>query len=178
MDKRKLYEVEMRICLNGKKVKALLKVPYTTSSELDRYFRYNLDLNKQWVVRIRKRNNCYFLTYKSNSSFGEGSWREVEIKITRNEAKKLADFFLANDYVEEVMIFKKRRNYKYKGYELNIDCVQGLGNFMEIEKMSKFKDIEATKSKIINLIDKLGIDRGQIVEKGYVSLIREKNARS
>lgn len=178
MDKKKNFEVEIRAKIKPKDLILPNNLLFSEYSETDQYFRYNKDVDKQWVVRIRKRDKDFFLTYKSNSVFGEGSWREVEIKIDKNESKKLSSFFLSNDFIKEVRIAKKRKCCKYKGYEINIDCVVGLGNFIEIEKMSNFKDVEVDKIKILNFLTKLGVKKEKVINKGYVALMREKNERN
>lgn len=178
MNKRKLFEVEVRAKISEKKLKLPADLAFISYLEDDRYFRYSKDLEKQWIVRIRKRNDKYLLTYKSNTIFGEGSWQEVETEISKEVAKMLASFFLANGFTEEVRIIKRRQSCKYNGCEINIDNIKGLGSFIEVEKMSDPKGVEQSKNKILGFLEKIGVNKSQVINKGYVSLMREKYARN
>jgi len=175
MDKKKNFEVEMRAKIKINEINLPKDLLFSEYEETDQYFRYTGDVEKKWIVRIRRRNDNFFLTYKSSNAFGEGSWSEVEIKIDKDEAKKMASFFLNNDFIEEVRIIKKRKCFKYKGYEINIDQIKRLGDFMEIEKMSDAKNVETNKIKMLDFLVKLGVKKEKIINKGYVALMREKN---
>lgn len=159
------------------KVKDLIlpkKLFFSTYHEIDKYFRYVKDTDKKWIVRIRNRDNNFYLTYKSSSVFGEGSWCEVEIKINKNEAQKMTSFFLSNEYIEEVKIIKTRKSCKYGGYEINIDKIKNLGDFIEVERMSTSDNVEKEKEKVLDFLIKLGVKEKNIINKGYVALMRDK----
>ena len=55
-----------------------------------------------------------------------------------------------------------------------LDNVEGLGKFIEVEKMINQENEKETQKNLIDFIKSLGIDEQDIITKGYDTLIYEK----
>lgn len=70
-------------------------------------------------------------------------------------------------------IDKKRETYKHQDFEINIDHIESLGEFIEVELIGD--DAETCKKRIEHFLEKdLGIAPSAFVKKGYVPLMLEK----
>ncbi len=77
-------------------------------------------------------------------------------------------------YHEAVQVHKKRQKAKYKEYEICVDEVEGLGSFIEVEKMSD-EDGEKVQEELFDFLKSLGVDPKDRVLQGYDTLIYLKN---
>ena len=75
-------------------------------------------------------------------------------------------------YVTVISKIKERTQGKFGDFEINIDKIDGLGNFVEFELITD--DSKKAKERILGLIEKLGLPKENIVHKGYVRLLFEK----
>ena len=70
---------------------------------------------------------------------------------------------------------KIRQKAKYQGYEICLDSVEGLGDFIEIEKLTAGDaDGDAVRDEMWRVLEALGVGRDGEVKKGYDILMREK----
>ncbi len=171
MKSKDKLEVELRARVDESILQKISVPLESQSDEYDSYFRYDPDTNKDWVVRIRRRQERFFLTFKSNKKFGEGAWSEINLEIDKETSKKFRDFFISNGFILDVEIVKNRKTFYHEDLEINIDDIKGLGMFIEAEIMTN--DIEMGKEKIKKFFQSLGISDDQIINKGYVALIKE-----
>jgi adenylate cyclase, class 2 len=81
----------------------------------------------------------------------------------------LPTFELFND------LTKHRRKTNHQDYEICFDEVEGLGTFIEVEKMcDETADSSAVREELWQLLSSLGVKRENEVTKGYDILMREK----
>ena len=149
----------------------------SSGKEKDIYYKFHSNPKNFWIARVRKKNNYYYLTYKSSATFGEGSWHEIEIAISKDIASNLHHFFLGNGFVIEVEISKKRSTYKLDNMTINIDEIEQLGKFMEVEIITNKQGIKKAQERINAFLISLDIEKESITKKGYVLLMQEKVAK-
>jgi len=139
------------------------------SKEVDKYFKFSKDKERSFILRIREKNNEFLLTLKGSSKLKtDCAWPEWETKI--NNHKELENFLINNNFEELVMINKLRKKFKYQNFEINLDNIEGLGKFVEVELIGE--DSEKLRRDIITFVkNKLGIKEDNIIEKGYVKLM-------
>ena len=80
------------------------------------------------------------------------------------------------DFKTVVVVDKLRRAYKYKEYEIAIDKVKGLGDFVELEyKSTKIKDPKEITSEMSDFLKSLPL--GKIVRNhvGYAAKLLAPN---
>jgi adenylate cyclase class 2 len=123
--------------------------------------------DSQYVLRVRQTIGGAKLTYKSFEGSTDGSWIEIESSISDPEAVQL---MLSKIGLAEYMrITKIRESSKIGDVEVNLDKIQGLGVFIEMEVMSQ--DVQVGRDLLRDLAESLGIPRSQTVTQGYVQLM-------
>jgi adenylate cyclase class 2 len=119
------------------------------------------------ALRIRFSGHDCFLTFKGPQKEDIVKNREeYEVKVSDGEQalKILKSIGLA----EKLRIVKERTTVRYEGLNFEIDTVEGLGKFVEIEIKSN-EEIQKVKT----IADKAGITWSPIL-KSYAELISEK----
>ena len=121
--------------------------------EIDQYYTpAHKDFTKQRPVtewlRLRNADNAFFMNYKKiyYDNNGHSHFRdEFETKISDlDAAKKIVE---ALGFRPLVKVDKLRKIYNYNDYEIAIDSVKGLGEFVEIE----YKGNETPQSEAENI---------------------------
>lgn len=74
----------------------------------------------------------------------------------------------------KVIVEKYRKIYMYKGVQIHLDEVKGLGTFIEFELNIDEKRIEEGKNKLYKLMKELGIKRKWLVQVSYSDLLLNK----
>ncbi len=123
-------------------------------------------------LRIRKTKDKSFFTLKRGSEM-DSIEREVEI----SDPLQMRDALLYMGYHEVVQVKKIRRKTKFKEYEICFDDVEGLGNFVEVEKMTS-ENSEKVQNEMIDLLANWGIDTKERVFNGYDTLMYLKQKDS
>jgi adenylate cyclase, class 2 len=137
--------------------------------EYDDYFKFQDDLERKVIIRIRKKAGKEILTFKGSSKHEQDiAWQEWENEIKDSEGLK--KLFLTNGLINFVTIKKQRKQYKLNNIIINIDKIEGLGNFVEAEIISE--NVNKAKEEIKYLLfKKLGINEKDIITEGYVPLM-------
>lgn len=141
-------------------------------------FVYNvrgLDLRKGYnnnpVLRIREQGDKILFTLKQNRG-NELDCIEKEIEVSdRNTLKEIIELL---GYEKTVEVHKKRIKTKYKDYEICLDEVEGLGLFIEVEKISE-EDGGKVQNELFDFLETLGVSKDDTVSKGYDTLFWLKN---
>ncbi|RLE48329.1 class IV adenylate cyclase [Candidatus Woesearchaeota archaeon] len=172
INNNKMIEVELRFKLREEikdKLKQLGAKTISKSVENDTYFKFGEDKERRFIIRIRKKNGVETLTFKGSSLLNEDSaWQEWEAKISNSD--NLKKLLLSNGFIELVKINKLREKFKLENFEINLDEVENLGKFVEVEVLGN--DPEKARSLIMNFVqNKLGVPKDAIIQKGYVKLM-------
>lgn len=88
----------------------------------------------------------------------------------------MEDALILMGYKEAVRIEKRRITTKYKGDEICIDEVTGLGSFMEMERLTKNGDVEKIQEQLFKFFKSIGIKKEDRVMSGYDILMLEKKS--
>jgi len=135
--------------------------------EREEYDQYFGPEDRKMIVRIRNRNGVSFLTFKSLSQSTEVcAWQEWETKIEDADA---LEKILSNGLKRLVEIRKKRKTYALNDFEINLDRIQDLGNFIEVELISE--NIPEAKKRLEKFLKELEISEERVVREGYVQLM-------
>lgn len=130
-------------------------------SQKDKYFMFR----EGFIFRVR--NNKIF-TIKCNTDKRDNGWYEWESEV--KETAGLEKILLKCGFKIFGVIDKRREQYKYKEFEINLDDIKGLGRYIEIEIFHSNKD--AGLKKIKDLMREMGIKK--MINKGYINMIRQK----
>ena len=98
---------------------------------------------------------------------------ELEVEVSSREA--MEKILLLMGYQEAVSVTKRRRKGAYKGWEVCVDEVDGLGSFVELEEMVATRDNVATiQKRMTDFLLELGVDAGKRFKDRYDILLLEK----
>ena len=133
------------------KIKALgciLSAPIRQEDQVFLPLGYDLDdkLKGISVLRIRKNNDKILFTLKQSQA-NDLACLERELEI--GDEKIMREIIELLNFYKVVEVKKIRRKCKYNDYEICVDQVESLGDFIEVEKMTDqdvvmFSGIEKT----------------------------------
>lgn len=124
------------------------------------------------LLRIRKQNNQKIFTLKKRQ---EAEMSSIEKEIVIQDAKTLEEIIKYLGFHEVVKVKKVRTKCKYKNYEVCLDQVKNLGNFIEVEKFSA-GDTLKTQAELFRFLETLGVKREDRVLHGYDVLAYNKQS--
>ena len=128
---------------------------------------------KEWL-RLRDEGNKYSITYKNWHYLDDGSsWHCDEYETTvenLNQAKKILS---ALDAKSLVTVNKTRKIWNHDDYEIAIDFIEGLGDFVEIEFKGEGSDreVQAVADKMIQFLKDLDCGELKLNNGGYPFLL-------
>lgn len=124
------------------------------------------------VIRIRDSNGEITLNLKKQLSNELANFEEQTII---SDIDSMVQVLQALGFVQVLSLEKTRRKTKYKDLEICLDRVEGLGDFIEVEKLCKDGDSDKIQDELFKFLESLGVKKSDRVFKGYDSLIFEKN---
>ncbi len=177
-----MIEVEIRAKINNKsevqsKLKEIGAILEKSVQQEDRIFGHEmfLDENKMIVegglsARIRQVDQSVWLEFKEISrNKGAG----VEIKADLDNMEEGLRFFEKLGFKEAFAVVKQREIYEFEQFEICLDQVDKLGDFVEIEKMvADSSEIEEVKKQCLELLQKIAPE-AEITNKKYGDLMQE-----
>ena len=166
-------------------INILSKFKYLGTKEVvDTYYydplRKNLKPNSSNQIneclRLRKKDDTNFITYKIDEFDDDGKWlysNEYETQIN--------DISVVNNILERlglkklITIHNKKRTYKYQEYEIVLETVKDLGYFLEVEFCTnKDIDVKDKKQEIQKFIDSLSLNISQELNIGKPEMMINK----
>ena len=142
--------------------------------QLDEYFvpahRNFLDVRpvSEWL-RVRDAGNKYSLNYKNWYFTKDGkSYHCDEFETKIEDPDKMRKILKVLDFKPIVTVDKARKSWLYDDWEISLDRIKGLGDFVEIEyKGSVDVDPEQETRKMVNFLKKLGCGKIKRNYGGY-----------
>jgi adenylate cyclase class 2 len=126
-------------------------------------------------IRIKRFNGHFesFLTYKGPKVDNESKTRK-EIEVVISDIDAYIDLLRSLGFRDVLTVIKIREKYyAEKGVTISLDEVEGLGKFIEIEKLVRDeKSIEKEVKKLKNILKSLGVKKFE--RKSYLELLLEK----
>lgn len=121
---------------------------------------------KEWL-RLRGSDGKYSITYK-NWHFdenGKGQYCD-EYETGINDLAQSKKILEALNFKSIVTVDKLRKTWTYKDYEIDIDSINGLGDFVEIEYIGKEAvDPKKTTEEMVNFLKDIGCGK---IKRNYV----------
>ncbi|WP_457555699.1 class IV adenylate cyclase [Candidatus Pyrohabitans sp.] len=118
------------------------------------------------ALRLRRGGGRVFLTYKGRRLEEVTKTREeVSVGVESFESAKLVLERLGFEEVAEVR--KLRRSYRVGDYLVELDRVEGLGEFVEVEKKAE----EYSPEELLDFLAAMGIERRAIERRSYLELL-------
>lgn len=130
------------------------------------------------LIRLRKSGTKVLLTMKYRAS--SYSKDNIEYETEVGDFDQAAAILVRLNFVVDVRINKMRQTAKFKDYEICLDEVEGLGEFIEIEKLvdddlgstAGNTDVAVLQADMLKIIKELGIDESARVHEGYSAMVR------
>jgi adenylate cyclase class 2 len=123
------------------------------------------------MFRIRYTKDSAILTLKKQKS---NEMDNLEYETVLGNPKDMHEILLALDYQSSVEVKKMRRKGKLGEYEICLDEVERLGNFVELEKLTNDDDDhELVTEDLLQKLEQLGLSRKDQEFKGYDTQIFE-----
>lgn len=123
------------------------------------------------IFRIRQQDGKSILTMKYKASSRPRDNHERESLI--DSPKEVADMLERVGYKAGVRIRKTRQIATYKGLELCVDEVDGLGSFVEVEKLAEDDaSVDEVQDALWLLLEQLGVHPRDRIYKAYDTLMR------
>lgn len=127
-------------------------------------------------LRIRESDSGSHLTFK-HDHFENDVWLYSDETESRVEhADVILSLFKSLGFEELVVVDVEKRYYLSGDYEIAMEKVKGLGNYIEIEYHSNVEiaDVHAVKAEIRRFIDSLGVSIGEEENAGKPELLLRK----
>lgn len=123
------------------------------------------------ALRIRENNGRFLFTYKIPLA---NNLDKLEYESGIDNPEAVASICEQLGFELQMSINKIRRKAEYKGYEICVDDVEGLGSYIEVEKLSADEDSEQIQNKIFTFMQTLGIQQEDRVFEGYNIMLFKK----
>jgi adenylate cyclase class 2 len=121
------------------------------------------------ALRLRTIGERTIITYKG-PKVSKISKARIEYETGVEDYPSMKNILLNLGFIESGIVKKERRIYSFNGMEISIDYVEGLGIFVEIEKIGELKD--EVEKELFNVAEKLGLtkfERRSYLELKYFS---------
>ncbi|MDG6220977.1 MAG: class IV adenylate cyclase [Candidatus Thermoplasmatota archaeon] len=176
-----MKEVEVKVNLEDveETEKKLLSLGATFSGEVvqhDTYFRHpakDFSVTDE-ALRIRtivhNQGESYRITYKGPKLDDSTKTRE-EVETEIADPEKMRNILHHLGFQEVNVVSKRRRKYRLRDLTIDLDEVDGLGPFMEVEAMCG-KGWEKTRDDILEFLRTLGFTKTE--RRSYLELLLEK----
>jgi len=126
-------------------------------------------------IRIRSENGINTLTLKQQRGHGLDK-TEHETKIENSE--EVHQMLLLLGWKPVVEVKKKRKKGKLGEYEICLDAVEELGNFIELEKLTDDNaDPEKIRKELFEALKPFGLEEKDEVTRGYDILMYNLNKK-
>jgi len=145
--------------------------------QIDMYYSlYKRPLNKKKGAIVRVRHNKNIRQTLFEFDWAKNAMAAYEIEVEVNDLKNLERILKKIKAKKEVTVDKKREYFKKGVFEIVLDQVKDLGNFIEVEIQGK--DSKRNRHRIINLLERLGVEKKDFVlGPRYHSLLLAKKGR-
>lgn len=124
-------------------------------------------------IRIQNGDKVILTAKKPKALSGDASLIKREHEVVVDSADEARNILQMLGLQEAVRTIKKRLVTKYGDYEICIDDVEGLGSFIEVEKIGDEASAAAVQAEMIAFLESLGVPASDRIMKGYDILMLE-----
>ena len=123
------------------------------------------------ALRVRRENGETRITYKGPKLDNETKTRE-EHETTVGDAEEARSVFESLGFEEFGTVKKERQVYELDGTTVTLDDVDGLGEFVEVERdIEDGVDIEEPSAEVLDVLERLCLDTDDSVRDSYLELL-------
>ncbi len=126
-------------------------------------------------LRLRDQEGLKTFTLKQRLKT-ENELQCLEYETTIENPDAIADMLSPMDFYEVVRVKKAREEGELNGMGICLDEVEGLGSFVEVEKMIEDEtQADRIQAELFQFLESLGVSKDDQVTKGYDTLMYWKN---
>jgi len=169
---QKPKEVEKKLRKVGKFVK--------TRKQIDKYFvppQRNFFAKKPPIeyLRVRYEKDKNHLNY-SFLHFAKNGWLRAtdEYETLVHKPEVVEEIFKKIGLIPKVTVYKTRKYFDCGDFEVTLDQIRGLGNFMEVEAKKDFGGIDKTRKACLDFLNGLKIKYQIKKQMGYPRMLYQK----
>lgn len=175
------YEVELKYRITdgniNDRLRILKGVFLNREDQVDTYLnginRNFIETDEALRVRVINNGKKAEVTYKGTIIGTQSKTRE-EINVGITDPEELIALFEKIGFHKSVILHKVRENWSVGKYNIAVDKVDKLGNFIELETFTKEQDcIPAKINELKALAIQLGFDPENDIRRGYLDLIQD-----
>ncbi len=164
-------EVEIKFKVNIKDIKPKIeKIAQFKHEEIQEDLYFSVPLPKLLRIRRIVNRNENILGYKLIKDRRNEEFDEIEVKV--GDFEKTREILKRLGFKEDVWVKKHRYVYKLGDATFELNHVEGLGDFLDIEVISD--NPEDAKNKIWEIAGMLGLSEEDVEPRLYQELIRER----
>ena len=175
-----MIEVELKAWIFDKqKIEAILRQKCKFIREYkkkDIYYKHPAG-KKRKGFRVRNEGESVTVTFK-DKNIKDGIEMNVENEFTVSDPDAFTLFTQRLGCREKIRKMKTGLLFTLNDLNIELIDVEGLGCFIEIEKLVKSDDIVGIKkagSEIRNMLEYLGVDAEKIEDRFYTNMLKTKN---
>ncbi|MFQ5816318.1 MAG: class IV adenylate cyclase [Candidatus Hydrothermarchaeaceae archaeon] len=123
------------------------------------------------ALRLREQDGRVILTYKGPKVDEVTKTRE-EVKVEVSELESADEILEQLGFRKVRRVRKKRNYYVLRGMKVMLDEVDGLGNYIEVEKPGE----EYEPRELIDFLREIGVDEKDMERRSYLELLMERGS--
>lgn len=113
------------------------------------------------------------IAYKGPRVDGETKTRE-EHETTVGDDDRMAAILRSLGYDPVATVRKERAVYGLRGFEVTLDWVDGLGEFLEVDAEVGQAAVDETRDRARDLLGELGLDADEGIRRSYLGMLLER----
>lgn len=166
---KNLEDIEKKLIESGLHIDKEISQHDTIYTNVKEYGGFENTKTGNIVLRIRKEGNDSKVTLKQQRT---NEMDNIEYETEVKDPNEIHQMFLLLGWIPEVEVKKVRKKGKLGEYEICLDRVERLGDFIELEKMtSDDADPEQVRRELFKALEPFGLTRSDEETKGYDTLI-------
>lgn len=123
------------------------------------------------ALRIREQDGTHLFTYKIPDKY---NLDKIEYESKIEDPQAMAHICEALGFELVMRLNKVRRKAVYQDYEICLDEVEGLGSYIEAEKMVETGDSGQIQKELFGFLQTLGVLPEDQVDEGYDIMLFKK----
>lgn len=168
-------EVKVRAPLDGvaDRLESLGAEPVAEKTQVDTYFAapHRDFAQTDEALRVRRENGDAYVTYKGPKHDEETKTRE-EHETEVGDAETARAVFESLGFEEFGRVEKERRVYDLGGTTVTLDDVEGLGEYVEVERERPPEDdATAAREAVFDTLERLGLGDEDTITDSYLELL-------
>lgn len=127
------------------------------------------------TIRTRIINNSKMLLSLKKRGSEIYFCKEIEFYVEKSE--KIEDFLNILGFAKVIEFKKIRKELKYDDFNICIDFIENVGDYIEIELLTKEENCELFRNKILQFANDIGLAECNIEHRYYPQIILEEKKK-